>query len=348
MDTPRSVYWVDASNPGSDLAGEIAAAFAAASIAFKASDQHYSEILLERAKRVFEFANKYRGSYSNAFRNAVCPYYCSYSGYEDELIWGAAWMYMASRQQEYMDFIVSNKYQLQEHSPPFSWDDKHAGIHVLLTKIYLDQNSVGVNTLQHYELQGFKHKADNFMCSILPNIEYSQEASISTTPGGLVFVRDDENLQYATSTAFLLLTYHKYLSHASGMMTCHSHPSSIYHPHLLWMFAKHQVDYILGDNPMKMSYMVGYGENFPRRIHHRGSSLPSMSSHPQHISCKEGFNYFRSEQSNPNLLVGAVTGGPNGYDHYADERYNYEQSEPALYINAPLVGALSYLSGFSY
>ncbi|KAK3220976.1 hypothetical protein Dsin_014946 [Dipteronia sinensis] len=47
-------------------------------------------------------------------------------------------------------------------------------------------------------------------------------------------------------------------------------------PSRLVQFAKGQVDYLLGSNPIKMSYMVGYGRNFPRKIHHRGSTLPSI------------------------------------------------------------------------
>ena len=109
------------------------------------------------------------------------------------------------------------------------------------------------------------------------------------------------------------------------------------------------MDYILGENPMKMSYMVGYdgaGGRFPRKLHHRGSSLPCVTSHPQRIGCKEGFSFFSSIEQNPNLLVGAVSGGPGPYDEYSDDRSNYKQSEPTLYINAPLVGALAYLASF--
>lgn len=32
--------------------------------------------------QVFEFADKYRGSYSNGLKNVVCPFYCSFSGYQ--------------------------------------------------------------------------------------------------------------------------------------------------------------------------------------------------------------------------------------------------------------------------
>lgn len=46
------------------------------------------------------------------------------------------------------------------------------------------------------------------------------------------------------------------------------------------------------------------------------------------------------------MLTGAVTGGPNESDDYSDDRNNYAQSEPTTYINAPLVGTLSFLTAF--
>ena len=93
-----------------------------------------------------------------------------------------------------------------------------------------------------------------------------------------------------------------------------------------------------------MSYMVGYGARYPQRIHHRGSSLPSVSAHPAHIACKAGSRYFLSPNPNPNLLVGAVVGGPNSSDYFPDSRPYFQESEPTTYINAPLVGLLAFFS----
>ncbi|CAM9003548.1 unnamed protein product [Rhodiola kirilowii] len=93
-----------------------------------------------------------------------------------------------------------------------------------------------------------------------------------------------------------------------------------------------------------MSYMVGYGSTFPRKIHHRGSSLPSTASHPQTIGCDGGFQTYYSENPNPNILTGAVVGGPNQNDGYSDDRTDYSHSEPATYINAALVGSIAYLT----
>jgi endoglucanase len=55
---------------GSDLAGETAAALAAASIVFKNVDATYSNTLLTHAKQLFDFANNYRGKYSDSITDA--------------------------------------------------------------------------------------------------------------------------------------------------------------------------------------------------------------------------------------------------------------------------------------
>lgn len=52
MDTPRTVYQVDSTHPGSDLAAEMAAALAAASLVFRDSEFLYSRTLLYRSKQV--------------------------------------------------------------------------------------------------------------------------------------------------------------------------------------------------------------------------------------------------------------------------------------------------------
>lgn len=52
MDTLRTVSKIDRNHPGSDVAGETAAALAAASIVFRSRDPTYSRILLNRAVKV--------------------------------------------------------------------------------------------------------------------------------------------------------------------------------------------------------------------------------------------------------------------------------------------------------
>lgn len=332
MDTPRTVVKIDRNTPGTEVAAETAAALAAASLVFRKSDRSYSKLLLNRAIRVFEFADKFRGSYSNGLKKFVCPFYCSYSGYQDELLWGAAWLQKATRSPKYLNYIQVNGQTLgaDESDNTFGWDNKHAGARILLSKAFLVQK---VQSLHDY-----KGHADNFICSLIPGAPSSQS---TYTPGGLLFRMDDSNMQYVTSASFLLVTYAKYLTQARKVVNC---GGSIVTPRRLRSIAKKQVDYLLGDNPLKMSYMVGYGPRYPKRIHHRGSSLPSMSAHPARIACGSGFSIMHSEIPNPNILIGAVVGGPDEHDRFPDVRSDYFQSEPATYINAPLVGALTYLA----
>ncbi|CAN1240592.1 Endoglucanase 8, partial [Linum grandiflorum] len=307
MDTLRTVFKIDRAHPGSDVAGETAAALAAASIVFRSRDPSYSAVLLNRAVRVFEFADKHRGAYSGSLHAAVCPFYCDNNGYQDELLWGAAWLHKASRRRVYREYIIKNE--------------------------------VLMGRADYFE--SFKQNADGFICSLLPGISHPQ---VQYSPGGLIFKAGGSNMQHVTSISFLLLAYSNYLSHANKAVPCGSHSAS---PALLRQLAKRQVDYILGDNPLGMSYMVGYGERYPQRIHHRGSSLPSVRAHPARIQCKEGSRYFLSPNPNPNLLVGAVVGGPNVTDAFPDSRPFFQESEPTTYINAPLVGLLSYFTAHS-
>ena len=83
MSTPRTAYAVETQYPASDLAGEITAAFAAASIAFKRYDPSYAQRLLKNALKTFKYADSHRGSYTNNtwVKLAVCPFYCSINGY---------------------------------------------------------------------------------------------------------------------------------------------------------------------------------------------------------------------------------------------------------------------------
>lgn len=98
-----------------------------------------------------------------------------------------------------------------------------------------------------------------------------------------------------------------------------------------------QMDYILGKNPMNMSYVAGYGTKFPRYVHHRGASTPNDH---KYYSCKGGWQWQNIKNPNPNNITGAMVGGPDQSDHFHDVRSNYSYTEPTLAGNAALVAAL--------
>ncbi|GAB2224685.1 hypothetical protein Droror1_Dr00005451 [Drosera rotundifolia] len=337
MTTDRTAYRIDPSRPGSDLAGETAAAMAAASIVFRRYNPSYSNELLNHAYQLFEFADKYRGKYDSSITVAQ-KYYHSVSGYDDELLWAAAWLYKATNNQYYLSYLANNADALGGTGwamTEFGWDVKYAGVQVLVSK-FLMQGKAGPYAPI---FERYQQKAEFYMCSCLGK----GSRNVQRTPGGLIFRQRWNNMQFVTSASFLLTAYSDYLSSAGKSVQCSSGYAS---PNELLSFAKSQVDYLLGDNPRATSYMVGYGSNYPQEVHHRASSIISVKVNPSFVSCRGGYaTWFSRKSSDPNVLVGAIVGGPDAYDNFADQRDNYEQTEPATYNNAPLLGVLARLGG---
>ncbi|KAH1107331.1 hypothetical protein J1N35_011099 [Gossypium stocksii] len=337
MTTDRHAYKIDPSNPGSDLAGETAAAMAAASIVFRRSNPAYSTELLRHAYQLFEFADKYRGKYDSSITVAQ-KYYRSISGYNDELLWAAAWLYQASNNEYYFNYLGKNGDSMGGTGwamTEFGWDVKYAGVQTLVAK-FLMQGKAGLHAPV---FERYHQKAEYFMCSLIGK----GGRNIQKTPGGLIFRQRWNNMQFVTSASFLATVYSDYLAASRGSLKCAAGNVA---PSELLSFAKSQVDYILGDNPRATSYMVGYGNNFPRQVHHRASSIVSFKVDPKFVACRQGYaTWYSRKASDPNVLTGAIVGGPDAYDNFADERDNYEQTEPATYNNAPLLGILARLGG---
>ncbi|KAM1128428.1 hypothetical protein ACFX15_037707 [Malus domestica] len=336
MTTNRQAYKISPSNPGSDLAGETAAAMAAASIVFRRSNPAYSRELLSHAYQLFDFADKYRGKYDSSITVAQ-KYYQSVSGYNDELLWAAAWLFQASNNQYYLDYLGNNGGSMGGTGwsmTEFGWDVKYPGVQTLVAK-FLMQGRAGSHTAV---FQKYQQKAEYFMCSCVG--KGSQNAQ--KTPGGLIYRQRWNNMQFVTSASFLATVYSDYLTSSRSTIQCASGNVA---PNELLSFAKSQVDYILGDNPRATSYMVGYGNNYPQQVHHRASSIVSYKKDSSFVSCRGGYaTWFSRKASDPNLLTGAIVGGPDAYDNFADQRDNYEQTEPATYNNAPLLGILARLN----
>lgn len=101
----------------------------------------------------------------------------------------------------------------------------------------------------------------------------------------------------------------------------------------------YQADYVLGDNPLKMSFLVGYGDKYPEYVHHRGASIPADAK----TGCTDGFKWLDMTEPNPNVAIGGLVGGPFKNETYIDSRNNSMQGEPTTYNSAVVVGLLSSL-----
>lgn len=58
------------------------------------------------AKQLYDFADNFRGKYSDSITNAKSFYPSSND--KDELVWGAAWLYAATKSNEYL--VKAEKY----------------------------------------------------------------------------------------------------------------------------------------------------------------------------------------------------------------------------------------------
>lgn len=139
MTTSRRAYKIDENSPGSDVAGETAAAMAAASIVFSRTNPHYSHLLLHHAQQLFEFGDKYRGKYDSSI-GAAKGYYPSVSGYMDELLWAAMWLYKATDKVDYLNYAIEKAHSFGGITwaiDEFSWDVKYAGLQIMAAMVKL-------------------------------------------------------------------------------------------------------------------------------------------------------------------------------------------------------------------
>ncbi|CAI7827603.1 unnamed protein product [Closterium sp. NIES-53] len=76
-----------------------------------------------------------------------------------------------------------------------------------------------------------------------------------------------------------------------------------------------QVDYLLGSNPLGLSFMLGFGSSFPLRVHHRAASIVSFNVNSTQVTCEGGVSdWLNRDAANPNVLVGAIVGGPDAVE----------------------------------
>lgn len=306
MQMARPSYKIDASKPGSDLAGETAAAMAAASIVFKSTDPTYAATLLSHAKQLYAFADTYRGKYSDAITDAS-GYYNSWSGYQDELVWGALWLYKATNDVTYLNKAKAEYPKLNKQSgttlPSYAWtiawDDKSYGCYILMAQ--------ATNEAQ------YKADAERFLDYWTVGFNGQK---VSYTPGGLAWLDTWGSLRYAANTSLAAFIYSDFITDATKKQRYHD-------------FAVRQINYMLGDNPSQRSFVVGFGTNPPINPHHRtahGGWANNLQGNPT---------------NNRHILYGALVGGPDRSDAYVDDRGNYITNEVATDYNAGFTGAVA-------
>ena len=320
MQMARPAVKITTTCPGSDVAGETAAAMAAASMAFRPTDATYANTLLTHAEQLYSFADTYRGKYSDCITGAN-PYYTSYSGYNDELVWGAIWLYRAEEAKSagtgasyltkattaYANLSLQTGQTVKSYKWTQAWDDKSYGSYILMAKLT--------------GLQTYKDDAQRFLnwWTVGGTALGADGTKVTVSPGGEAWIDQWGSLRYAANTAFLALVYADYIGSGNPSYTT-------YHD-----FAKSQIDYALGSNPRSCSYLMGFGACPPINPHHRTA----------HSSWLDGWADNADPVNSRHNLIGALVGGPKAAnDTYADLRSDFTMNEVTTDYNAGFTGAL--------
>ncbi len=97
-------------------------------------------------------------------------------------------------------------------------------------------------------------------------------------------------------------------------------------------YALASIEYIMGSNGKKFSYIVGFGENYPHYPHHRNFYGLDNNSEAN-LSTQEKF-----------MQLGYMVGGSLNNGEYIDDEKKYTYSEGGIDYNAGLVSALGYIN----
>lgn len=304
----RPAYFATEETPASDQCAGAAAALAIQYLNFKDKEAAYAKKCLDTAKALYRFAVKNRGcGYSGGFYNS------SYD--EDELSWAAVWLNIATGEPSYINDIVSvssdgrytgfmkkiiastdNDWQnIWVHS----WDTVWGGVFAKLAPLTNSQRDWYIFRWNLEYWSGIPHENPN------------DTTFLQGTPAGFKVLNTWGSARYNAAAQLCALVYTKY----AGKQDVSD-------------WAKGQMDYILGDNPMKRSYEVGYSDISAKHPHHRaahGSKTLSMLEPANHR----------------HTLWGALVGGPDTKDNHVDETTDFVYNEVAVDYNAGFVGALA-------
>ena len=239
----------------------------------------------------------------NHIAAAASIYYSS--SFQDDLAWAAAWLFRLTNETHFLTEARAHFAGLGGLGTDFSWDSRGPGAALLIGLL-----------LPQPDAQVYLAQVSSFLTSWSTGTN-----GVTLTPKGLSHSSDWGSLRYSLSACSVGAVY------AAHVPTDPKTPS-----YAAWVAS--QVDYALGSTGR--SFMVGFGVNPPTHCHNRGSSCNGPTG-----PC--GYDDFNLPSPNPNLLAGALVGGPDRTDAYQDVRSNYMANEPALDYSGAFLTPLAYM-----
>jgi len=279
--------------------GGMAAALAAGYSALDGRiDEAKRENYLKHAENIFKLADASKSD--DVYNKSNASEFYRSSHFYDELFYASNWLYIATGDSTYLDkaksYIPNLDKELGTDELKYTWchcwDDTMQGA-MLLYAINTNDSTYINHVKKHVDFLANKSKK---------------------VDGKLAFIHSWGCARYAETAGFI--------TSVACDTILKDTDTSVYET-----FYENQINYVLGDNPLNQSYVVGYGENPAHNAHHRTA----------HASWK---NDIYTPEQNRHVLYGALVGGPTEDGKYEDNRNNYINNEVATDYNAGFTALL--------
>lgn len=364
----RPAYFATTETPASDQCAGAAASLAVNYLNFKDTDPEYAKKSLKYAIALYDFAVK---THSDLGDDSLTVTSLGYDGgfytssYDyDELAWAAVWLYYCTENYDYIEDIISvdetTTGEMGAH--PYTgylrriisdtgncwqniwvhcWDTVWGGVFAKLAPVtnisrdwYIFRWNLeywsGMNESDaasaDFDVTTTSHKYfgpddtlwnSTITASEIADLPTTDGAFLKKTPAGFAMLNDYGSARYNTAAQLCAMVYAK----ETGDMTFAD-------------WAKGQMEYILGDNPMGYAYEVGYENNYASFPHHRAA----------HCSPTQSMENPSDYQTH--TLYGALVGGPDAEDYHHDETKDYIYNEVTDDYNAGFTGTLAGLYAY--
>lgn len=356
-DFARPAYLATVDTPASDMCAGTAASLAIGYLIFKDSEPEYAAECLKAAYALYDFAvethEENEGGdvlslgYDGGFYDSSYDY--------DELSLAAVWLYLCTIDQDpsmkdeaydkYINAIISvdETKVLDNGAHPYTgymkriikdtgncwqniwvhcWDTVWGGVFAKLAPVTNIERDWYIFRWNLEYWSGLPHIDPGLDDEIwnkpyVPDtqaVEPQETTYLAKTPAGFSMLNEYGSARYNTAAQLCALVYAKYS------------PEKELDPMRFAEWAKSQMEYIMGRNPMNRPYIVGWSETAASHPHHRAShgSTDFNMDHPE---------------TQTHVLWGALVGGPDSGDWHRDITKDYVYNEVAVDYNAGFVGA---------
>lgn len=359
----RPAYFATTETPASDQCAGASASLAINYLNFKDTDPEYAEECLKYALALYDFAVETHADLGDKSLTVTSlgydgGFYTSSYDY-DELAWAAVWLYYCTENYDYIDDIISVDETVtgEMGAHPYTgymrriisdtgncwqniwvhcWDTIWGGVFAKLAPItnisrdwyifrwnleYWSGMTPADAAEAEFDVPVTAHKyfgQDDIIWNTkitakeIADLPETDGAWLAKTPAGFAMLNDYGSARYNTAAGMCAMVYAK----ETGDMTFAE-------------WAKGQMEYILGDNPMGYAYEVGYENNYATFPHHRAA----------HCSPTQAMD--NPETYQVHTLYGALVGGPDAKDYHHDETKDYIYNEVTDDYNAAFTGALA-------